>query len=226
MSFIFAPTSLTRRRDTPRNIHIRRVYDILHVCIQRNDLKRAIRAWTILAHCKEVKWESMWRTSVQILAENLDESERTPQRIEFLRLMMHRSTEPETILKEVVLRLILTEQYAEALDDLELYLPSAPYQDNPLLHVYAGLLSVYLAQPASDNSAGQFNPSLLRNAQAYFERAKTLDPVNPMAQAFLQRIKIWNGSSARSEEEESDDDGLEAQVDDAPKTKRVRTGRN
>lgn len=29
------------------------------------------------------------------------------------------------------------------------YLPSYPYQDNPVLHVYAGLMALYLAQPAS-----------------------------------------------------------------------------
>ena len=33
------------------------------------------------------------------------------------------------------------------------YLPSYPYQDNPVLHVYAGLIALYLAQPASDISS-------------------------------------------------------------------------
>ena len=29
------------------------------------------------------------------------------------------------------------------------YLPSYPYQDNSVLHVYAGLIALYIAQPAS-----------------------------------------------------------------------------
>ncbi|KAJ7044551.1 hypothetical protein C8F04DRAFT_941990 [Mycena alexandri] len=193
MSFVFAPSSDAKTPDTTRKIHIRRLYDVLHICIQRNDAKRATRAWTILAHCKEIKWQTMWMTSVHLLAENLDESEKMSERIEFLRVMMlQHPDDRENILKELVLRLIISKQYSEALDDLELYLPSFPYQDNPLLHVYAGLLSFYLAQPASQRTSlmpvSQFNPSRLRNAQSFFERAKFLDPMNPMAEAFLQRV--------------------------------------
>jgi hypothetical protein len=32
------------------------------------------------------------------------------------------------------------------------YLPSFPYQDNALLHVYAGLLCMYIGQPNSERT--------------------------------------------------------------------------
>ena len=32
------------------------------------------------------------------------------------------------------------------------YLPSYPYQDNPVLHIYAGLIALYLAQPPGEIS--------------------------------------------------------------------------
>ncbi|KAJ7929990.1 hypothetical protein B0H13DRAFT_2228379 [Mycena leptocephala] len=188
MAFVFAPTTDAKNPSTARKIHIRRLYDVMHMCIQRRDLERATRAWTILAHCKEVDWRTMWSTSVHILAENMDDNEKTARKVEFLRLMMLQHAEDrETILKELVLRLILAEQYREALDELELYLPSLPYQDNPLLHIYAGLISTYIAQPTSQFS--QFNPALLRSAQSHFERARVLDPDNAMADAFLRKVK-------------------------------------
>ncbi|KAJ6539554.1 hypothetical protein B0H19DRAFT_960679 [Mycena capillaripes] len=211
MTFIFAPTFDTKNPSTARKIHIRRVYDVMQMCIQRNDLERATRAWTILAHCEEINWRTMWSTSVHILAENLNDYEKSPKKVEFLRLMMLQHPEDrETILKEIVLRLILSRQYREALDELELYLPSLPYQDNSLLNVYAGLLSMYIAQPASECTIGllyiyswinlalasQFNPSLLRSAQSYFDRVKVLDPDNAMAEAFLQKVRLAPNSLA------------------------------
>ncbi|KAJ7682583.1 hypothetical protein DFH06DRAFT_971805 [Mycena polygramma] len=194
MAFVFAPTPDAKNPRTTRQIHIRRLYDVMQICIQRNDIERATRAWTILAHCKEVDWRTMWSTSVHLLAENLDDSEKTPKKVEFLRLMMLQHFEDrEAILKELVLRLILFDQHREALDELELYLPSVPYQDNALLHIYAGLLSMYIAQPTSASS--KFNPTLLRSAQSYFERARVLDPNNAaMADAFIRRVSLPLGS--------------------------------
>ncbi|KAJ7228480.1 hypothetical protein GGX14DRAFT_346285 [Mycena pura] len=192
MSFVFAflPKS---KSYSARKIHIRRVYDVMQMCIQRNDFERATRAWNILARCKEVNWRTLWTTGVHILAENLDASEdaseKDAKKIDFLRVMMLQYPDDrETILKELVLRLILVDQCREALDELELYLPSFPYQDNPLLHIYAGLLSLYLAQPALE-TASQSNPTLLRDAQSHFERARALGPNSTIADAFLWRVR-------------------------------------
>jgi hypothetical protein len=66
------------------------------------------------------------------------------------------------------------------------YLPSFPYQDNPVFHTYAGLISLYLAQPTADSA--DFNTALLRDAQSHIRNAHTLDPENIVAQAFLQKV--------------------------------------
>ncbi|KAJ7180314.1 hypothetical protein C8R43DRAFT_396825 [Mycena crocata] len=224
MSFVFTPTWDAKSPRTARKIHIRRVYDIMNACIQRNDLERATRAWTILAHCKEVDWRAMWSTSVHLLAENLEEHKKAPKKIDFLRVMMlQHSGDRETILKELVLRLIFSDQHREALDELELYLPSFPYHDNPLLHVYAGLLSLYVAQPTTQGS--QFNPSLLRNAQSYFERSRVLDPDNTIAEAFLLKIQnLTHGGVQLGEDSDDESTDVLDFANDKPRRKRVRTG--
>ena len=49
----------------------------------------------------------------------------------------------------LVLHLIKHERYREAMDELELYLPSPPYDSVSSLHTYAGMLAFFLAQPPS-----------------------------------------------------------------------------
>lgn len=101
MSFIFAPSDFRNPSNiwpavetwTARKIHIRRLYDVLNICIQRKDFERATRAWCILARCKEVDWRTMWSISVHILAEDLDEREKAFKKIDFLRVMMLQHSE-------------------------------------------------------------------------------------------------------------------------------------
>lgn len=73
---------------TARKIHIRRLYDVLQLCLHRNDLPRAKRAWTILARCKEIHWMTMWTTGVRLLGEDFGQHENSSKKIEFLRSMM------------------------------------------------------------------------------------------------------------------------------------------
>ena len=56
-----------KRPTTARKIHICRLYDILQICIQRNDMTRARRAWSILVRCKEINWKVMWRTGLLLV---------------------------------------------------------------------------------------------------------------------------------------------------------------
>lgn len=88
------------------------------------------------------------------------------------------------------------------------YLPAFPYQDNPVLHTYAALLSLYTAQPSADEGLNSrwrlseimfmsycvsenpaFDPILLRDAQSHLEHAKRLDPSNASIQAFLDKVR-------------------------------------
>ena len=84
--FVNEKTSLTAR-----DIHIRRLYDVIQLSIQRDEYLRARRAFGILARCKEIKWKDLWRLALLLLAD----SEEVPTskdgsltRLEFLRIMM------------------------------------------------------------------------------------------------------------------------------------------
>ncbi|EGO27767.1 hypothetical protein SERLADRAFT_435521 [Serpula lacrymans var. lacrymans S7.9] len=192
---LFLFTSLgDKKPSTTRKVHIRRLYDILQLSLQRKDLPRAKRAWAILSRCKEVEWKSMWSTSLYLLSDHVDKIESSPPKIDFLRTMMLQyPDERESILKELVLHLILSNRYREALDELELYLPSFPYHDNPVLHVYAGLLSLQLAQSSGEAQADDSHAlysGTLDHAQTYLERARLLDPNNVVANAFLEKARV------------------------------------
>ncbi|KAI0750952.1 hypothetical protein C8Q80DRAFT_1099889 [Daedaleopsis nitida] len=157
-SFLFNHSNWKHPK-TSRKLHIRRLLDILQICIQRGDWDRARRAWAILARCREVNWKSMWRTSLLLITQgtnfDVDDAQMNEDKVRFLSVMMRQHPdERESILKELVLRLIHAGQHRRAMEELDLYvyLPSYPYQDNAVLHTYAGLIALYLAQPSGENS--------------------------------------------------------------------------
>ncbi len=89
-SFLFSSLN-AKQPTTARKVHIRRLYDILQLCIQRHDWVRAKRAWAILARCREVDWKVMWRTSVLLLGEgdpDTNDVQANEDRVRFLSLMM------------------------------------------------------------------------------------------------------------------------------------------
>jgi len=205
---------------TTRKVHIRRLYDILQLSIQRHDVQRATRVWSILSRCKEINWPALWTTRLHILGEAHTDEDGVRITVDYLRsMMLQYPQDREAILKELVFRLVLAGKCKEALDELELYLPSFPYQDNPALHIYAGLISLYLAQPTSA-SARKSDSILLRDAQTHFDHAKALDPNNHLAEAFLKKISILQ-DDPRDHREESDDDSMF--LNETPGRKRIRT---
>ncbi|TFY71413.1 hypothetical protein EVG20_g1595 [Dentipellis fragilis] len=236
---------------TARKVHLRRLYDVFQLTLQRGDLPRARRAWAILVRCKEVSWRDMWRSSLAVVGvgdAGMDADgtgAAKEKRVEFLRvLLLQHPEEREGILQEMVLLLIMSGKHREALDELELYLPSFPFQDNPVLHIYAGLICLYLAQPepdagTPDEKSGTdtdvpFNPILLRDAQGHLERAKLLDPENVVAQAFLEKIPSFALGSqqlktlddASDDEDDEDENSMEVdgdRDDEAQRRKRIRT---
>ena len=90
-SFLFSSLQ-SKQPNTARKVHIRRLYDILQLCIQRQDWARAKRAWAILARCREVDWRAMWTTSVLLLGEGEPNENQDTQtngdRVRFLSVMM------------------------------------------------------------------------------------------------------------------------------------------
>ena len=90
--FFFASLD-SKPPSTARKVHIRRLYDILQLSIQRNDFARAKRAWAILIRCKEFRWEEHWTIGLYILNEGKTMTESIPQRTEYLRAMILRGVD-------------------------------------------------------------------------------------------------------------------------------------
>ncbi|KAI9466960.1 hypothetical protein BJY52DRAFT_1235513 [Lactarius psammicola] len=188
---------------TARKVHIRRVLDILHLSIQRRDLPRARKAFGLLSRCEEIEWTVIWKLALLLLADELPTpggAPRTAKQINFLRVMMlQHPEEREALVQELVLSLVIAGRERDALDELELYLPSLPYQENPVLHTYAGLLGLRLAVFAdadlSRGAQGQKNDDvkqkLLREARQHLEHAQALDPEGVVAQAFIHKIATF-----------------------------------
>ncbi|KII94953.1 hypothetical protein PLICRDRAFT_47951 [Plicaturopsis crispa FD-325 SS-3] len=219
-SFIFAPPD-SKKSLTARRVHLHRLYDILQLSLQRNDIPRARRAWAIFSRCKEVDWKTMWTTGVHLLGMGMDDTLDRPERIDFLRAMMLQCpAERESILKELALRLIMGGKYREALDELETYLPSFPFQENVALHIYAGLICLYLGQPSAAQTISSFNLARLREAQTHLERARSLDADNIVAIAFLE--KLQRPPDSRHPDHDSDDDNMVVDAADQ-RRKRART---
>ncbi|KAH8118618.1 hypothetical protein DFH11DRAFT_688760 [Phellopilus nigrolimitatus] len=178
---------------TSRKYHIQRLNDILLLAIERSDLPRARRAWAILARCKEFDWKTKWRTSMLLQDPGSGQSPQTARNrnLELLKkLRRHLPNEQESILQEIVLRLADAGEFREALDELDLYLPSFPYQDNAVLHSYAGLMSLSLATEVSFEESNSQNTSvnLLRDARRHFNRSLTIDPDNLVTKTFFEEV--------------------------------------
>ncbi|KAF8742457.1 hypothetical protein AX14_004323 [Amanita brunnescens Koide BX004] len=220
-NFLFASLH-SNRPLTARKVHIRRLYDVLQLCIQRQDFSRARRAWAILARCKEIQWKSLWITSLLLVGDGLHLADSSKDKIDYLRsLMLQHLDDREAILTELIHSLIVSSRYREALDELELYLPSFPYQDNPVLHIYAGLLSLYLSQEAKEDISP--SSSLLRDARSRLEHARELDPDNEMVQMFIQKIATMQPNRhSQINDADSDQEHMVVDHELTPKSKRAR----
>ena len=86
-TFLFSSLG-SKQPSTTRKAHIRRLYDILQLSIQRHDVQRAQRAWSILARCKEINWLALWRTRLHILGEAHTDADGAQVTVNYLRSMM------------------------------------------------------------------------------------------------------------------------------------------
>jgi hypothetical protein len=110
--FLFASPD-GRSPSSARRVHLRRLYDILHLSIQRGDLLLAQKSFALLSRCEDVEWAAIWKFGLIILAaaDHPDQppgyvnSLGTPKHIEFLRVMMLRHPEEvRTLLTFILLR--------------------------------------------------------------------------------------------------------------------------
>ena len=85
--FLFASFNC-KRPISSRKVHLRRLYDILQLCIHRQDFGRAKHVWAILIRCKEVDWKALWTIGLHILGANESTDGKMEVSIEYLRTMM------------------------------------------------------------------------------------------------------------------------------------------
>ena len=117
--FLFASPDRRAPSSSARRVHLRRLYDILHLSIQRGDLPLARRAFGLLARCEDVEWPDIWKFGLVLLApapaaEDEDEDTLTPgggdvgtqKHIEFLQVMMLRHPEQVRHAPSSVVRLL------------------------------------------------------------------------------------------------------------------------
>jgi len=223
-TFLFSPpediSPLTSRR-----VHLRRLYDVLHLSIQRGDLHRARRAWAILARCKEIDWKTSWMLALGLLDHSGHRTESNQTKIDYLRTMMlHSPGDREQILCELVHLYIVAGRHREALAELEFSLPSFPYRDNAVLHIYAGICSVLASQPssASEVDVQSIDSEMLGRAQIFFERAKSLDPENIVVDSLLGITQNLAQSPMTLLQTEASDDEADLGVGSV-RVKRLRT---
>jgi len=117
-------------------------------------------------------------------------------------------------------------RHREALDELEFSLPSFPYHDNAVLHIYAGICTVFASQPGptSEVEVGPVNNEMLDRALIFFERAKSLDPENMVVDSFLSMTQnLAQGPGADPQTEASDDEVDSRLMPETSRVKRSRT---
>ena len=86
-TFLFSSLD-SKQPSTARKVHIRRLYDILQLSIQRHQFQRAKRVWAILVHCKEIDWKGLWSVGLHILSEDTTDEGGEQVAVEYLRSMM------------------------------------------------------------------------------------------------------------------------------------------
>ncbi|KAH7344987.1 hypothetical protein B0J17DRAFT_624242 [Rhizoctonia solani] len=171
-----------------RKQHIRFTYDLLHVCLQRGDLVRARRAWIILVKCPEIDWRTLWAVGLALIPgrESREGGRATREHVNYLkRVRLQIPHLQETLLKETILALIDLGEYQEALDELDLYIVTMPFDQNPVLHLYAGMLWLFTAQPRAESLDGSPEELAESAAKRHFRRAIALDPGNGFARGWL-----------------------------------------
>ncbi|WFD36453.1 hypothetical protein MCUN1_003332 [Malassezia cuniculi] len=132
-----------------RRLHVRRLFDLVHLCILRGDRRRAARALQLLMHTYEWRPSELWHLGLVVagMPGDKDYSAR------YLGQMSLRHPELRSVLMpHLAYALIKEERYAEARDEIEKYvfykkltsvISTRPHRYNPQLHVYLALLILH-----------------------------------------------------------------------------------
>jgi len=156
--------------DSLRLQHLRKVFDILHLCLLRGDGPRAARALRVLVRAKEWRHAELWRYGLAVASllsrdpasNSVDESTSAPnaessrqvqarqaaeaaatRRLAYLRGLyrVKTSLKPE-VLVDIVFELIALKRYEEAMREIDYVLDTHPFRTYPALHLLAGMLTL------------------------------------------------------------------------------------
>ncbi|CAH7682042.1 hypothetical protein PPACK8108_LOCUS14737 [Phakopsora pachyrhizi] len=194
-----------------RKLHIRRLFDMLHICEMRRDVDRAKRIWSILIRCREVNFSQVWDLGLRLLHLPHPHSfkgsydadiEIVDKYLGYLKACQNLSTqESSKILMEYLCVLVSVGRRTEALDEVELYLSVLPHSQHSGLHEFAGMIALSIPQP--DTSLLELeevscepqtvtvsisNSPYFMRAKAYFERAQVLDPSSLVSIGYLKLV--------------------------------------
>lgn len=162
--------------------HMRRVHDLLHLSLLRQDHERAVRCFIILLRSQDWRPLELWKLGLRIAC--MDVHNDAAQKY-LLRISRTRTALRPYSLPFLIREWIRNGNYQQAHEELSSIITSFPYRLHPLLHTYLGLLTLYIghAEPHEylhdipHMSTSFFvPPGVRRTAKFHFENAVKVAP--------------------------------------------------
>mgnify|MGYP002759437284 FL=1 len=163
---------------------MRRVHDLLHLSLLRQDHERAVRCFIILLRSQDWRPLELWKLGLRIAC--MDAHNDAAQKY-LLRISRTRTALRPYSLPFLIREWIRNGNYQQAHEELSSIITSFPYRLHPLLHTYLGLLTLYIghAEPHEylhdiPHMSTSFivPPGVRRTAKFHFENAVKVAPVS------------------------------------------------
>ncbi|KAH9453920.1 hypothetical protein Pst134EB_014020 [Puccinia striiformis f. sp. tritici] len=201
--------SLNPATGGPRKFHIRRLFDLLQLCLLRRQHRQARDIWAILVRCREVDFAVLWDIGLRVLhlphLTPLSDPSDIDSHLNYMKACRNLGDqETAKVLMEYISVLVSVGKLREALDELQLWLSSLPCSQHAGLHEYAALVALSIIPPPqlsddADESEGQpptineylqaiSDHVMFARAKTYFERAHSLDPTCILSSAYLELV--------------------------------------
>ncbi|OAV90621.1 hypothetical protein PTTG_05026 [Puccinia triticina 1-1 BBBD Race 1] len=160
----------------PRKFHIRRLFDLLQLCLLRRQHDQARQIWSILVRCREVDFPALWDLGLRVMnlphpSTPLADQSAIDNHLNYLKACRNLSDqETAKVLIEYVSVLVSVGRLREALDELQLWLSSLPCSQHAGLHEYAALVTLSLIpppQPSDDPDEPEGRPLKLTGTRRH-----------------------------------------------------------
>lgn len=171
-----------------RRLHIRRTFDLLQLMLLRHDMDRAGRCLNILLKSQEWRPLELWKWGLQVITLSDGEDDLALQYLQ--RISRTRPVLRPFTLPFLIREWIVNGNYQKAHEELTNVITSYPHRQNPQLHTYLGLLTLYAASahasfPEKNDSPSPLVPAsipadfpvqALQTARVHFENAIKMAP--------------------------------------------------